>query len=117
MVANFRKEKTPVVQLQINGSPIEIVDSFKFLGTVISSGLDWETNINSILKKVQQRMYFLRQLKKCDLQREILIQLYRAVTESVLDVLHASSLVWQHDPGPEEVSEPCDQECRANRWA
>ena len=53
MVANFRKEKTPVVQLQINGSPIEIVDSFKFLGTVICSGMDWETNTNSILKKTQ----------------------------------------------------------------
>ena len=31
-----------------NGLPIEIVDSFKFLGTVIFCGLDWETNTNSV---------------------------------------------------------------------
>ena len=48
IVADFRKEKSPAVPLQINGSPIEIVNSFKFLGTVISFGLDRETNTNSI---------------------------------------------------------------------
>ena len=47
-MADFRKEKSPAVPLQINGSQIEIVDSFKFLGTVISFGLDRETNTNSI---------------------------------------------------------------------
>ena len=84
MVVNFRKEKSPVVPLQINGSSLEIVDSLKFLGTVISaSGLDWETNTDSSLKKTQQRMYFLRQLKKFGLRRQILIQFYRAVMESV----------------------------------
>ena len=31
------------VPLLITGSPIEIVDSFEFLGTVTYSGLGWET--------------------------------------------------------------------------
>ena len=83
MVVNFRKEKSPVVPLQVNGSSLEIIDSFKFLGTVISSGLDWETYTSSTLKKTQQIMYFLRQLKKFGLRREILIQFYRAAIESV----------------------------------
>jgi len=56
MIVSFRKEKSPVAPLQISGSPIEIVDSFQFLGTVIFSGLDWETNTNSTLKKVQKGM-------------------------------------------------------------
>ena len=51
MIIDFWKEKSPVVPLLIDGSPIEIVDSFNFLGTVISSGLDWEVNIDSILKE------------------------------------------------------------------
>ena len=38
MIIDFRKEKSPVVPLLIDRSPIEIVDSFKFLGTIISSG-------------------------------------------------------------------------------
>ena len=55
MVVYFWKEKSPIIPLQINGLTIKIVDSFKFLDTVISSGLDWEMNTNSILKKAQQR--------------------------------------------------------------
>ena len=58
MIIDFWREKSPFAPLLINGSLIEIVDGFKFLGSTISSGLDWEVNINSILKKVQQRMYF-----------------------------------------------------------
>ena len=58
MVIDFRREKSIVAPLLINGSPIEIVDSFQFLGTTISSGLDWGVNINSIPMKAQQRMYF-----------------------------------------------------------
>ena len=84
MIVDSRKEKSPVAPLQISGSPIEIVDSFQFLGTIIFSGLDWETNTNSTPKKMQKGMYFLRQLKRFGLRREILIQFYRAVIESVL---------------------------------
>ena len=80
----FRGEESPVAPLLINGSPIAIVDNFLFLGTSISSGFDWEANINSFLKKARQRMYFLRQLKKFGLRCEILLQFYRAVIESVL---------------------------------
>ena len=54
------------------------------MDTIISSGLDWEMNIDSTLKKAQRRMYFLRQLKKFGLRREILVQFYRAVIENVL---------------------------------
>ncbi|KAK2864559.1 hypothetical protein Q7C36_003713 [Tachysurus vachellii] len=36
----------------------------EFLGTTISQDLKWECNINSIIKKAQQRMYFLRQLRQ-----------------------------------------------------
>ena len=86
MVIGFRREKSPVALLLINGSPVEIVDSLKFLGTTISLGLDWETNINSIPKKARQRMYFLCQLKKFGLRREILLQFYRAVIE--LSLIH-----------------------------
>ena len=84
MIIDFRKENSHVVPLLIDGSPIEIVDSFKFLGTIISSGLDWKVNVDSTLKKAQQEMYSLRQLKKFGLRREILVQFYRAVIERVL---------------------------------
>ena len=43
--------------------PIEIVEKFEFLGT-ISYDLKWQNNIDEIVKKAHQRLYFLRQLRK-----------------------------------------------------
>ncbi len=40
--------------------------------------------IDSIAKKAQQRLYFLRQLRKFNLPQELLIQFYSAIIESVL---------------------------------
>ncbi len=40
--------------------------------------------IVSIVKKAQQRLYFLRQLRKFNLPQELLNQLYSAIIESVL---------------------------------
>ncbi len=72
-------------------SPLTIIDStvaaveiFKFLGSIISQDLKWDTHIDSIVKKAQQRLYFLRQLRKFNLPQELLKQFYSAVIESVL---------------------------------
>ena len=43
------------------------------------------------MKKAQQRLFFLRQLKKFGLRREILVQFYRYAIESILAV---SICVW-----------------------
>ncbi|KAL0189112.1 hypothetical protein M9458_016211, partial [Cirrhinus mrigala] len=55
------------------------VEKFKFLGCFISQDLKWVTHIDSIVKKAQQRLYFLRQLKKFNLPQELLRQFYSAV--------------------------------------
>ncbi len=63
---------------------VNAVESFRFLGTTISQDLKWDTHIDSIVKKAQQRMYFLRQLKKFNLPQVHMTQFYSAVIESVL---------------------------------
>ncbi len=60
------------------------VESFRFLGTTISQDLKWDNHIDSIAKKAQQRLYFLRQLRKFNLPQELLKQFYSAIIESVL---------------------------------
>ena len=67
MTIDFRRHPSTLIPLTISNSPVSTVDTFKFLGTIISRDLKWETNINSILKKAQQRMYFLRLMRKLDL--------------------------------------------------
>ncbi len=63
-------------------STVTAVDSFRFLGTTISQDLKWDNHIESIVKKAQQRLYFLRQL--FNLPQELLKQFFSAITESVL---------------------------------
>ncbi|KAI5102804.1 gastrula zinc finger protein XlCGF28.1-like [Silurus meridionalis] len=84
MIVDFRKHPSTLLPLTISNIPVSSVEHFKFLGTTISQDLKWESNINSILKKAQQRIYFLRQLRKYSLSQELLIQFYTAVIESVL---------------------------------
>ena len=54
------------------------------MGCIISCDLSWDAHILEVRKKAQQRLYFLRQLKKFGVDRDILIQFYRSIIESVL---------------------------------
>ncbi len=51
---------------------------------LISQDLKWHNQIESIVKKAQQRRYFFHQLRKFNLPQELLIQFYSAIIESVL---------------------------------
>ncbi len=78
------QEKPPALPpLTIMNSTVMTVESFRFLGTTISQDLKWDTHIDSIVKKAQQRLYFLRQLRKFNLPQELLKQFYSAIIESV----------------------------------
>ncbi len=65
-------------------SSVAAVESFRFLGTNISQELKWDNHIDSIVKKAQRRLYFLRLLRKFNLPQELLKQFYSAIFESVL---------------------------------
>ncbi len=65
-------------------SQVPPVETFRFLGTTISQDLKWDNHIVSIVRKAQQRLYFLRQLRKFNLPQELLKQFYSAIIESVL---------------------------------
>ena len=62
---------------------VSSVESFKFLGTSISQDLKWNSPIDSVRMKAQQRLYFLRHEKKFSLPRELVI-VYTAIIQSVL---------------------------------
>ena len=84
MIIDFRKNKVNNGPVTINDVDIDIIDSFKFLGSMISNDLKWNMNVHNIVKKCHQRMYFLRELKKFNLSKSILTSFYRCVIESVL---------------------------------
>ncbi|KAL0159994.1 hypothetical protein M9458_043719, partial [Cirrhinus mrigala] len=73
MIIDFRRNPPALPPLSIMDSTVATVETFK-----------WVTHINSIVKKAQQRLYFLRQLRKFNLPQELLKQFYSAIIESVL---------------------------------
>ncbi|KAK3553710.1 hypothetical protein QTP70_007500 [Hemibagrus guttatus] len=91
MIVDFRKDPAPLPPVILCDSPVSSAESFRFLGTTITKELKWEQNIRSLTKKAQQRMYFLRQLKKFLLPVKMLVNFYIAIIESVLT---SSITVW-----------------------
>ncbi len=45
-------------------TPVEQVNSFKFLGVHITEELTWSAHTDAVLKKAHQRLFFLRRLRK-----------------------------------------------------
>ncbi len=81
---DFRRNPPALSPLTIIDSTLAAVETFKFLGSIISQDLKWDIPINSIVKKAQQRLYHICQLRNLNLPQELLKQFYSAVIESVL---------------------------------
>lgn len=84
MHVDFRRHKSVKQPLSIGEQEVETVDSFKFLGTTIHHTLSWEDHIQATINKSQQRLYFLRQLKKFKVGKKIMVLFYRATIETIL---------------------------------
>ena len=68
----------------ISRNCVERVAAFKFLGITIKEDLTWSANTTALVKKVQQRLYFLRLLKKNNLSEKLLVSFYCSSTDSIL---------------------------------
>ncbi len=84
VVMDFRRNSVDHPPLTIDSSTVERVSSTKFLGVHITEDLTWTTNTMSLSKKAQQRLHFLRRLKRTSLPPPILNTFYRGTIESVL---------------------------------
>ncbi len=84
VVMDFRRNPVDHPPLTIDTSTVERVSSTKFLVVHITEDLTWTTNTKSISKKAQQRLHFLRRLKRASLPPPILTTFYWGTIESVL---------------------------------
>ncbi|KAI3372786.1 hypothetical protein L3Q82_023251, partial [Scortum barcoo] len=86
-----RSRRTEHAPLLIHGEAVERVNNIKFLGIHITSDLTWSMNTAHLVKKAQQRLFFLRKLKHAGLSPQLLTNFYRATIESILCL---SAAVW-----------------------
>ncbi|KAK3572871.1 hypothetical protein QTP86_009316 [Hemibagrus guttatus] len=68
----------------INESPVERVDSFRYLVIHITQNLSWSCHMNTVVKKTRQRLYHLRHLTDFRLPSKVLRNFYSCSIESIL---------------------------------
>ena len=84
LIIDFRKNKVNPPLLKIKGEEVERVNSYKYLGILLTNTLSWDDHINMLNRKCQQRMYFLRKLHRFDVSANILYMFYRSMVESII---------------------------------
>ncbi|KAK3548865.1 hypothetical protein QTP70_021277 [Hemibagrus guttatus] len=78
------KQERNYQPLIINGTPVERVDSFQYLGVQNTQDLSWSCPINTLVKKFRQHLYHLRRLKDFKLPSKVLKTFYTCTTEIIL---------------------------------
>ena len=64
MIVDYKKQQREHPPIHIDGTALEKVESFKFLGVHITDKLKWSSHTDSVVKKAQRRLFNLRRLKK-----------------------------------------------------
>ncbi len=81
---DFRRQSREHTPITIDKTPVEWVNSFKFLCVHITEDLTWSTHTDAVLKKSHQRLFFLRRLRKFGMSPSILRSFYTCTVESIL---------------------------------
>ena len=84
MVVDFRRSRPPMQQISIEGSGVEVVRAYRYLGLQLDDKLDWSFSTDTLFKKAQSRLYFLRRLGSFNICRKLLLMFYQSVVASVL---------------------------------
>ncbi len=93
MTITFKKNPVPTPPLIYNNNIIERVHEFKLLGIWISDTLSWRHHVNQIHAKSSQRLYFMRQLRRCGLSCHDMVKFYRTIIRPILEY---ACPVWNH---------------------
>ena len=78
-------------RLTLNDKNIEIVDSMKILGTIITDKLNWNENCDNIISKVNQRMLLIKKMYSFGATIEEMTHFWILYCRSVLE---KSAVVW-----------------------
>jgi hypothetical protein len=91
MIFNYTDKYQFSTRLSISGEPVEVIDSTKLLGTIITSDLRWEENTAYIVQKANARMELLRRVASFGTNMQELRNIYILFVRSQLE---QSAVVW-----------------------
>ncbi len=84
LVVDYRRQSREHTPITTDKTPVERVNSFKFLSVHITEDLTWSAHTDAVLKKAHQRLFFLRRLRKFGMSPRILRSFYTCTVESIL---------------------------------
>jgi len=84
LISDFRNNWRTNSPISLDGTPVEIIYCFHFLGLQISDNLAWTHNKGVMLKKAHQHLYPLRCLRKCGISTRWLMNFYHGTIKSIL---------------------------------
>ena len=76
MIVSFARCENGIPQLFIDGLPLDLVTSFKTLGSTMNNKLNWQDNTEALVKKASKRLYIIRVLQRCGLSPSDLLLVY-----------------------------------------
>lgn len=79
-----RNPPTPSL-LQIQGQVLQFCDSVKILGLTVQKDLQWGEQVNSMIKKGNKKLFFLRRLKRSNIPRQDLVAIYSGYLRPCLE--------------------------------
>ena len=102
MIFNFTQNYQFSTRLKLNDETIEVINSTRLLGTIISDDLKWDLNTSSIIKKANARMELLRRVASFGTPIEDLKIVYILFIRSILE---QSATVWHSSITDENKSD------------
>ena len=91
-----------ITRLQLKNQNIEIVDSIKILGTLLTNKLSWTENCQFLVRKVNNRMQLLRKVWSFGSTHEEMVHLWIVYCRSVLE---QSCVLWDSGLTKENIED------------
>ena len=91
LIFNFTEKYQFSTRLLLNNEILEVLESTKLLGTIISNDLSWDLNTLNIVKKANARMELVRKVASFGASEDDLKNIYFLFVRSLLE---QSATVW-----------------------
>ena len=102
MIFNYTDKYQFTTRITVNNKNIEVIDSTKLLGTIISNDLKWDQNTAEIVRKANARMALLRKVAEFGSPVDDLKIIYIMYIRSLLE---QSATVWHSRLTEENASD------------
>ena len=102
MIFNYTEKYQFSTRLTLKGENVEVIDSAKLLGTIITSDLKWEKDTATIVKKANARMELVRKVASFGASEEDLKNIYILFVRSHLE---QSATVWHSSLTQENIDD------------